>query len=130
MKCYLLVIIFLFSFLINGFCNNNTINETQNPNFYYQDTKLINNGIIIMIFTANWCGYCHYLKRDLLNILADYEKINIVEVDIDKYPLLAEKVGISVVPTTVIYKKSSKMKIVDGYSPNLIISLLLSTINE
>ena len=56
----------------------------ENDNF----EDIIKDGIYLVDFYAQWCGPCKMLSPILEGI---EDKINIIKVDIDKFPLLANK---------------------------------------
>lgn len=67
----------------------------------------ISKGKYLVDFFATWCGPC----KMLMPILEELENdINIIEVDIDKFPSLAEKYRIMAVPTLMFFKDGVKIK--------------------
>ena len=68
-----------------------------------------------LCFTAPWCPH----SRDMINelkIMAREEKggVQVVEVDADSYPALAEDFGITKVPTTILYTEGVKLRTIEG----------------
>lgn len=70
------------------------LNENENLK------EIIQTGIYIVDFYANWCGPCKMLGP----ILEELEEINIVKVDIDIHQKLATEYGIMSVPTLLFTK--------------------------
>ena len=68
----------------------------ENDNF----EDLIKEGIYLVDFYAQWCGPCKMLSPILEGI---EDKINIIKVDIDKFPLLANKYKILSIPTLIFF---------------------------
>lgn len=68
-----------------------------------------------LCFTAPWCPY----SRDMINelkIMAREEKggVQVVQIDADAYPAIAEEYGITKVPTTVLYTEGVKLRTIEG----------------
>ena len=78
---------------------------------------LKNNKKLLIIFTADWCGYCRTLKRDLTTL--DTTRYNICSVDIDDKNQndLVSHFNITIVPTSIIVDPSSNKEIkrISGY---------------
>ena len=59
---------------------------------------------LVLIFTAEWCGWCHRLTDELIadtNAQTALRAVQAVEVDIDGHPLIAGRLKISSLPTVV-----------------------------
>lgn len=59
---------------------------------------------LVLIFTAPWCGWCHRLTDELIAdpvALATLRSVQTIEVDIDRHPLVARRLGVSSLPTVV-----------------------------
>ena len=61
--------------------------------------ELIGNEITLVDFYADWCGPCKMLGT----VLEDMD-LNIIKVNTDKFPELAQKFGVMSIPTVFIYK--------------------------
>lgn len=68
-----------------------------------------------LCFTAPWCPHSKEMINEL-KIMAREEKgsVQIVQVDADAYPALAEEFGITKVPTTVLYTEGVKLRTIEG----------------
>ena len=60
---------------------------------------------VIIDFYADWCGPCK-MQSPILNQLKQSagEKIRIVKIDIDKNQQLSSKLGVSSIPTIMIFQ--------------------------
>lgn len=67
--------------------------ENDNLNDFIKD------GIVLVDFYADWCGPCKMLG----NVLEGMD-LNVIKVNTDKFPELAQKFGVMSIPTVVIYK--------------------------
>lgn len=57
----------------------------------------------IVDFGAPWCSYCRRIDPAYQKIAESRDDIVVAKVDIDDCPELAEKYGIEVIPTMVIF---------------------------
>ena len=61
---------------------------------------------LLVAFSAPWCGYCRRIGPAYDRVAEEYkDRLNVVKVDIDEEPQLAQKEHIEVIPTLVIYRK-------------------------
>lgn len=70
---------------------------------------------LLLCFTAPWCS--HSIKmRQSLQQLAKKEKgnVQVVEINADAYPKLAQQFKITKVPTTIIYTEGIKLRTIEG----------------
>lgn len=86
--------------------------------------SIIENGNYLVDFYAEWCGPCKMLTPVLEEVS---DKINIVKVNIDKFPKLTENYRIMSVPTLIFFKNGKKIKEVVGFQTE---EELLEIINE
>lgn len=82
----------------------------ENDNF----EDLIKEGIYLVDFYAQWCGPCKMLSPILEGI---EDKINIIKVDIDKFPLLANKYKILSIPTLIFFINEEEAEKRVGFMP-------------
>lgn len=53
-------------------------------------------------FSTSWCGPCKTLTKTLDSLMAEFPDIEIVEVDIEKDPTLANQMRVRSVPTLML----------------------------
>lgn len=69
--------------------------------------------LVLVRFTATWCGPCKQLAPVIEKVVADYkDRVVQVPVDIDENPLLAEQFRIQSVPTVYVFLNGQP---VDGF---------------
>lgn len=77
--------------------------------------------VLLVIFTADWCGYCRSLKKDMASII-DSKKYDIYIVDIDNESSqsLRERFDIKMVPCSIMInpKNDTEMGQICGYIPD------------
>ena len=68
-----------------------------------------------LCFTASWCPHSKRMIEELKTV-AHEEKgcVQVVEVDADTYPALAEEFHITKVPTTILYAEGVKLRVIEG----------------
>ena len=68
-----------------------------------------------LCFTAPWCPHSRDMIHEL-KLMAREEKggVQVVEVNADAYPALAEDFGITKVPTTILYTEGVKLRTIEG----------------
>ena len=72
---------------------------------------IVESGIILVDFYAEWCGPC----KMLASILEEIDYMDILKVDTDKFQELAIKFGVMSIPTLCFYKDGLMMKKEIGY---------------
>jgi len=67
---------------------------------------IINNDprVVMVDFFATWCTPCQMLTPLLLQLEKDFlNKVNIIRIDIDRYPRIADAFSITAVPTLLFF---------------------------
>lgn len=71
--------------------------------------------LVMIDFFATWCGPCTKLHPVLEKLAAASDAYDIVKVDIDENPDLADKFNVSAVPTLLIFKDGKSISRSEGY---------------
>lgn len=74
----------------------------------------------IIKFSFAWCAKCKMLDMIISNIAADYagdETVTFIDCDIDRFPDMAKKYGITSVPVIVIEYDGREVDRIDGLVP-------------
>ena len=66
----------------------------------------IKNGLILVDFYADWCGPCKMIAP----VLEELKDIDIIKVDIEKFPDLATKYGVMSIPNMIFFKDGKEIK--------------------
>lgn len=69
--------------------------------------KEIKNKKILVDFYASWCGPCRMLTEVLESI---EDKIDILKVDVDKFPEIARKYGVMSIPNLFLFENNQIIK--------------------
>lgn len=78
------------------------------------DKYLNDNKYVLVDCFATWCGPCQMLSPVIDQIVKEQTKVSIAKIDIDECPDIAEKLGIEVVPTLLLFKNAKLVKIHKG----------------
>lgn len=67
--------------------------------------SVIQSGIVLVRFTAEWCGPCKMMIPVFQELSSEYEgRITVAEVDIEVSPDVTRNMGIKNIPSIFIYK--------------------------
>ena len=78
----------------------------------------IKSGVVLVDFFATWCGPCKMLAPVLEQVSEEMNgKANIIKVDIDQCPDLADEFQITSVPTMMVFKDNVKVDMIVGFLP-------------
>lgn len=86
--------------------------------------KEIKDKKILVDFYASWCGPCRMLTEVLESI---EDKIDILKVDVDKFPEIAAEYGVMSIPNLILFENNQVVKNQVGYLNK---EELLNFINE
>lgn len=87
-------------------------------NIEFQNEVLNKAGVTLVDFFAVWCGPCKMAAPVLDELSVDMEgRAKIFKVDVDQSPELAQRYGISSVPTMILFKNGRAVEKIVGFQP-------------
>lgn len=80
--------------------------------------ELIDEGVVLVDFYADWCGPCKMLAPELEKLAENYDgKAKVVKINVDKEQVLAMKYRISSIPALLVFKNGEQVDRQAGYRP-------------
>jgi len=68
------------------------------------------NNIVLIDFTASWCGPCQVLAPILKEVKDELgDSLKVLKIDVDKNQLIATKFQVQGVPTLILYKEGKQV---------------------
>uniref|UniRef100_A0A2P2Q2Y2 Thioredoxin domain-containing protein n=1 Tax=Rhizophora mucronata TaxID=61149 RepID=A0A2P2Q2Y2_RHIMU len=80
----------------------------------YMDVSKANNKLLVIEFTANWCGPCRFVEPMMKELAATYTDVDFVRIDVDEMAGIAEQFGVQVLPTFLLLRKGKEVGKVTG----------------
>lgn len=81
---------------------------------------------LILLFTADWCEHSKKMRNSLKELAAQEKgNIQVVDVNADEYPKVAEEFGLTKVPTIFIYTEGIRLRSFEGEQNTATIKQLL-----
>lgn len=78
-------------------------------------------GVVLVDFFTEWCGYCHMLTPILEEVDKEIEELKIVKVDAERCVFVTEEYNIEFYPEMLIFKNGELVGHIDGYVPKDVI---------
>ncbi|PSB03659.1 thioredoxin [Merismopedia glauca] len=82
------------------------------------DNLLESESLVVVDFTATWCGPCRKVAPLLEQLATEYQnQLKVVKVDVDQNKVNAKKFGIKSIPAVLIFKSGELVETLVGIAP-------------
>ena len=75
----------------------------------------LKSGTVLFDFYADWCGPCKMIAPVVEEIAEERTDVKVYKVNVDEMPAVAVRLGISSIPTLVVYKNGEESGRLIGY---------------
>jgi len=84
----------------------------------FETEVLKNSKPVVVDYWAEWCGPCKMIAPVLEEIASEYgEKIDIVKLNVDENPAVAQRYQILAIPTLNVFQNGEVVKQIKGAKP-------------
>lgn len=77
----------------------------------------IANGVVVVDFWAEWCSPCKMILPILEELSAEMPGVKFIKVNVDENQSVSVRLGISSIPTLLIYKNNDLAEKIVGFMP-------------
>ncbi|KAK9745210.1 Thioredoxin [Popillia japonica] len=81
--------------------------------------------LVVVDFTATWCGPCQRIAPVFQQLATKYVKAIFLKVDVDKCQETAAAQGVSAMPTFIFYRNRTKVDRLQGADPTALESKIV-----
>ncbi|EPS72137.1 thioredoxin, partial [Genlisea aurea] len=81
---------------------------------YFEASKQMSSKLIVVYFTASWCGPCHLMQPVVTDFADKYDNVEFIKIDVDEMEKVAEEFSVRIMPTFVLIKGSKQVDKVVG----------------
>lgn len=83
-------------------------------------------GLVLINFTAAWCGPCHAMKPVLAALATEYAgRVQFTSVDVDHEPQTAQRFDVRSMPTYVVLRDGREVGRIVGSRPRVFVAGVL-----
>jgi len=72
-------------------------------------------GIVLVDFSATWCGPCQMLAPIIEEIKTENPNLKVINIDVDSNPEISNKYNVSSIPTVIIFENGQIKNTIIGF---------------
>ncbi|KAJ9187557.1 hypothetical protein P3X46_002999 [Hevea brasiliensis] len=80
----------------------------------YFDASKGNNKLLVIQFTATWCGPCRFIDPAIKEFAAKYTDVDFIKIDVDKLVMVAMQFEANTLPAFALMKKGKQVDKIVG----------------
>ncbi|OIW04782.1 hypothetical protein TanjilG_06371 [Lupinus angustifolius] len=93
------------------------------------DASKETNKLMVIDFTATWCGPCKYMDPIIRDFAAKYTDVEFIKLDVDELMEVAQAFQVQVLPTFILIKKGKIAEKVVGAKKEVLQKLIEKCMN-
>ena len=79
------------------------------------DSLIASEGLVVVDFTAQWCGPCKLVAPRMDRLASDYaDRLQVFKLDLDANKGLAKRLGIRSIPAVMMFRKGELLETLVG----------------
>lgn len=79
------------------------------------DSLIASEGLVVVDFTAQWCGPCKLVAPLMDRLAKDYgDRLQVFKLDLDENKSLAKRLGIRSIPAVMLFRKGKLLETLVG----------------
>ncbi len=91
-----------------------TVTQVKETEF---DTLLKSENLLVVDFTATWCGPCRVVAPLVEQLAQEHQDIKVVKIDVDQDKPLAKRYQVRSIPAVLIFKNGELVENLVGAKP-------------
>lgn len=82
---------------------------------------------VLVEFWATWCGFCKKMEPTIQSVAGDYaDRLKVLRLDIDKNHAIAQRYGVSAVPTLLLFERGRVAATIHGAAGKSTVTRMLT----
>ncbi|MGB3638348.1 MAG: thioredoxin [Rivularia sp. (in: cyanobacteria)] len=91
-----------------------TVTQVKESEF---DTLLKSENLLVVDFSASWCGPCRVVAPLVEQLAQEHEDIKVVKIDVDQDKPLAKRYEVRSIPAVLMFKNGELVENIVGVKP-------------
>ncbi|MGB3653725.1 MAG: thioredoxin [Rivularia sp. (in: cyanobacteria)] len=91
-----------------------TVTQVKESEF---DTLLKSENLLVVDFSASWCGPCRVVAPLVEQLAQEHENIKVVKIDVDQDKPLAKRYEVRSIPAVLMFKNGELVENIVGVKP-------------